>query len=114
MILSAFWPFIAWMESTIHISEMAQADSTFVVFLIVLCRPTPTAQPIAVRRCPKKKKKEKNLEKAPRYPRDIHSKKLPADSAEVINSRLREKWARRLRWRDPVRYFLAVSNFNLL
>ena len=58
-------------------------------------------QPMAVRRCPKKKQK-KNLEKAQRYSRDIHSKKLPAESGGLIDSRLREKCARRLRWRDPV------------
>ena len=57
---------------------------------------------MAVRRCPKKKKKKKILEKAQRYSRDIHSKKLPAESGGLIDSRLREKCARRLRWRDPV------------
>ena len=51
---------------------------------------------------PKKKKKKKILEKAQRYSRDIHSKKLPAESGGLIDSRLREKCARRLRWRDPV------------
>ena len=35
--------------------------------------------------------KKKKLEKAQRYSRDIHSKKLPAESAELIDSRLREK-----------------------
>ena len=59
-------------------------------------------QPMAVRRCPKKKKKKKILEKAQRYSRDIHSKKLAAESGGLIDSRLREKCARRLRWRDPV------------
>ena len=43
------------------------------------------------------------LEKAPRYSRDIHSKKLPAESAIPIASRHREKWGRRLRCRHPRR-----------
>ena len=51
---------------------------------------------------PVKKKKKKFLEKAQRYHRDIHSKKLAAESAILIDSRLREKCGRRLRWRDPV------------
>ena len=50
----------------------------------------------------KQKKKKNFLEKAQRYRRDIHSKKLPAEYAELIDSRLREKWGRRLRWRHPV------------
>ena len=64
-----------------------------------LCRPTPThgGPPM-----PKKKKKKIFLEKAQRYPLDTHSKKLPAESGGLIDSRLREKWARRLRWRDPL------------
>ena len=49
-----------------------------------------------------KKKKKKILEKAQRYSRDLHSKKLPAESGGLIDSRLREKCARRLRWRHPV------------
>ena len=48
------------------------------------------------------KKKKKILEKAQRYRRDIHLKKLAAEYAEHIVSRLREKWGRRLRWRHPV------------
>ena len=61
-------------------------------------------QPIAVRRSADalKKKKKFFLEKAQRYHRDIHSKKLPAKFEIHIVSRLREKCARRLRWRDPV------------
>ena len=51
---------------------------------------------------PVKKKKKKILEKAQRYHRDIHSKKLSAEFESYIVSRLREKCARRLRWRDPV------------
>ena len=62
---------------------------------------------MAVRRCPKKKKKI-FLEKAQRYSRDIHSKKLAAECAIFIGSRLREKWGRRLRWRHPVFICLSV------
>ena len=51
---------------------------------------------------PVKKKKKNFLEKAQRYRRDTHSKKLPAESSIFIASRLREKCGRRLRWRDPV------------
>ena len=51
---------------------------------------------------PKKKKKKNFLEKAQRYSLDIHSKKLPAESGGLIDSRLREKCARRLRWRHPL------------
>ena len=81
---------------------MAQAARTvtFVVFLHILCRPTPTQRGPATL-IKKKLEKLEKLEKAQRYPRDIHSKKLPAESAERIDSRLREKWARRLRWRTP-------------
>ena len=66
---------------------------------MILCRPTPThgGPPM-----PKKKKKKIFLEKAQRYPLDNHSKKLPAESGGLIDSRLREKWGRRLRWRHPV------------
>ena len=42
------------------------------------------------------------MEKAQRYRRDTHSKKLSAEYEELIDSRLREKWGRRLRCRDPV------------
>ena len=51
---------------------------------------------------PVKKKKKIFLEKAQRYHRDTHSKKLPAECEGLIGSRLREKCGRRLRWRDPV------------
>ena len=51
---------------------------------------------------PVKKKKKIFLEKAQRYHRDIHSKKLSAEFESFIVSRLREKCGRRLRWRDPV------------
>jgi hypothetical protein len=73
---------------------MAQAARTvtFVVFLHILCRPTPTQRDPATLI---KKKKKKKLEKAQRYSRDFHSKKLAAESTEQIDSRLREKCARR-------------------
>ena len=51
---------------------------------------------------PVKKKKKFFLEKTQRYRRDTHSKKLSAEYKELIDSRLREKWGRRLRCRDPV------------
>ena len=80
---------------------MAQAARTvtFVVFLHILCWPTPTQRGPATLI---KKKKKFFLEKAQRYPRDIHSKKLASESGGPIDSRLREKCARRLRWRHPV------------
>ena len=58
---------------------------------------------------PVKKKKKKILEKAQRYHRDIHSKKLSAEFESFIVSRLREKCARRLRWRDPVIIIISSS-----
>ena len=64
----------------------------------LLTHPNPTRSGDAH----KKKKKKFFLEKAQRYPRDIHSKKLPSESGGPIDSRLREKCARRLRWRHPV------------
>ena len=78
---------------------MAQAARTvtFVVFLYILCRPTPTQRGPATLI----KKNKKKLEKAQRYSQDIHSKKLPAESAELIDSRLREK-CDVVYWRDPV------------
>ena len=48
------------------------------------------------------KKNKNKLEKAQRYSQDNHSKKLASESAELIDSRLREKCARRLRWRHHV------------
>ena len=59
---------------------------------------------------PVKKKKKNFLEKAQRYRRDTHSKKLAAESAIFIASRLREKCGRRLRWRDPVCVFYCVQS----
>ena len=56
--------------------------------------------------------KKKKLEKAQRYSRDIHSKKLPAESGGLIDSRLREKWARRLRWRDPLYFGQTLRQYS--
>ena len=58
---------------------------------------------------PVKKKKKIFLEKAQRYRRDTHSKKLPAESSIFIASRLREKCGRRLRWRDPVSHLTHIK-----
>jgi hypothetical protein len=49
------------------------------------------------------KKTKKILEKAQRYHRDINSKKLTTKSSKLIASCLREKWGRRLLWREPLK-----------
>ena len=51
---------------------------------------------------PKTRRKKSRVDKAQRSCGDIHSKKLPAGSEAGGGSRLREKWAHRLLWRDPV------------
>ena len=48
------------------------------------------------------RRKKSRVDKAQRSRRDILSKKLPAGSEAGGGSRLREKWAHRLLWRDPV------------
>ena len=61
---------------------------------------------------PVKKKKKIFLEKAQRYHGNIHSKKLAAEFESFIVSRLREKWGRRLRWRDPVHFYSTRPHYE--
>ena len=63
---------------------------------------------------PVKKKKKNFLEKAQRYHRDIHSKKLAAEFESFIVSRLREKWGRRLRCRNPTVLLYTVLLYTVL
>ena len=85
---------------------LGHAVSTIVVFLNILCRPTPTHSGPPM---PVKKKKKKILEKAQRYHRDIHSKKLSAEFESFIVSRLREKCARRLQYTVYSMYSMTYS-----
>ena len=50
---------------------------------------------------PKREKKKPSRQSSQRSRRDIHSKKLPPRSEAGWGSRLGEKWAHRLLWRDP-------------